>query len=122
MRHPERHLHRLVATYLRTVLTEASVFFHPPNGGLRSKAEGALLSGFGVLAGLPDLCVLHDGRAHWIELKAEKGRLSVAQSLCHKRLWSAGCPVVVARSLDDVQHALASWGIPTRDAGMRRAA
>lgn len=53
-----------------------------PNGGYRTKAEAAKLRAEGVSAGVPDLCVpVARGPYHslYIEMKAERGRVSDAQ-------------------------------------------
>lgn len=117
MRRPEQTLQRAVVQYLDAVLPATAWCFHAPNGGGRSKVEAAIFKGLGVRAGIPDICILYDGRAFWIELKAAKGRLSEAQERAHVRLWEAGCPVADARSLDDVRRLLVEeWAIPTREA------
>lgn len=125
---PEAALQEQVADYFALALPPEVFAFHPMNEGKRGwQAQRAFKRGGGA-AGLPDWGILHDGRAYWIELKAPRvpgrrgGTLSEAQGRCHTRLMDAGCPVVIARSLDDVQRALANWRIPTRDAAVRRAA
>jgi hypothetical protein len=55
------------------------VWFHPPNGGLRSKATAARLKAQGVKAGVPDIIILshpprfRGARGVAIELKRVKG-------------------------------------------------
>lgn len=68
----------------------------------------------GVRKGLPDVMVLHQGRALFLELKAEKGTLSESQRECHKALNYAGASVFVVRSIEDVQFALESSSIQPR--------
>jgi len=94
------------------------VIFHPANGGWRSKAEAARFKWLGVLAGVPDLCVIgQDGAVYFIEVKAEGGSLSPAQRDMRDRLTAMRVPYAVARSIDDVRQAFAIWGIQTREAG-----
>lgn len=116
MRRPEQVLQRAVMAYLDAVLPPNAWSFHPPNGGKRGAIEGAIFKAMGTRAGLPDIGILFDGRCFWIELKAAAGRLSEKQTLAHSRLWEAGCPVVICRSIDEVRAALLGWAIPIRDA------
>ena len=116
MRRPEQGLQRSVMAYLDAVLPPNAWSFHPPNGGKRGAIEGAIFKAMGTRAGLPDIGILFDGRCFWIELKAAAGKLSETQTKAHTRLWEAGCPVVVCRSIDEVRTALLGWAIPIRDA------
>lgn len=77
----ESHIHIYVASFLRKLQLKGLdfIFFHVPNGGARSQREGGKLKLMGVLAGVPDLCVLLHDKIFFIELKAEIGRTSKAQ-------------------------------------------
>lgn len=50
----------------------------------------------------------------WFEVKADKGRLKLAQSEIHTLLRKAGDPVYVVRSVEDVMDALKAEGFETR--------
>lgn len=50
-----------------------------PNGGQRNKAEAGKLKLMGLLAGVPDLCVLGKDLLLFIELKKNNGKLSPEQ-------------------------------------------
>lgn len=89
------------------------VWTHFPAGG-GGKVRGAMLKRAGLRPGMPDIVIFHDSRTFFIELKTDKGRLSKVQSDCHADLWSAGFPVAVARSVDEVENLLRSWKIPTQ--------
>lgn len=57
--------------------------YHIPNGGKRNAAEAAHLKRLGVKAGVPDLFLpvpLHGYHGLYIEMKADKGRVSEKQS------------------------------------------
>jgi len=123
----EQHLHREVVRYLGAALDHRSWFCHPANGGYRTPAEAGIFRALGVVAGTPDILVIHAGRAHWIELKAppktlKSGKKSTAapavsdaQIAVAAALVRAGCPhVAICRSIDEVQAALIGWGVPTR--------
>jgi hypothetical protein len=112
----EAKLQEAVATYFQVVLPREVLAFHIPNEGRRGwHAQRAFKRG-GGMAGLPDWCLIWQGRCFWIELKAGAGKLSEKQAEAHARLWEAGCPVVVCRSIDEVRTALLGWAIPIRDA------
>jgi len=111
---PEEQLQMTVCKFLTHALDGNSMFFAVPNGGLRSRSEAARFKATGTVAGIPDICVVNDGRLIGLELKAPKGRLSDAQLYCHERLRRARVPVSVCRSLDEVIEALRSAGVPLR--------
>lgn len=113
MKRPEQLLHQQVAAYLRVALPPSVWFSTFPSGG-GGKTRGAFLRSMGLKKGVPDLLVVHNGRATWIELKAEKGRVSVDQRRCHVALAGAGCWVNVCRSVAEVQGALECARIPLR--------
>lgn len=59
------------------------------------------LKKMGLLAGIPDMCILHSGKAHFVELKNETGKVSVTQKLIHKAFNRAGFKVHIVRSLEE---------------------
>jgi hypothetical protein len=124
MRRPGEAVHRAVAQYLALALPSKGAWFaHVPNGGGRTKAEGGILKALGVKAGVPDLLIVHRGRAHWLELKAPprllkngtpskaKPAISDEQEETMRQLQRAGCEVGICRSLGEVQALLTQWGI-----------
>lgn len=70
------------------------------NGTVRRKRR--------IVRGWPDLTLVIEGRAVFVEVKSSKGRLSPEQIACHARLREAGALLILARSLDDVIAALPS--------------
>jgi hypothetical protein len=111
---PEEQLQVAVCKYLRHALEGNSMFFAVPNGGLRSRTEAIRFKATGTIPGIPDICVVNDGRLIGIELKAPKGRVSDAQLYCHERLRRARVPVTICRSIDDVIAALTAAGVPLK--------
>jgi hypothetical protein len=104
-----------IVTYIKTVAPDLIVF-HPANGGWRSKAEAARFKWLWVLPGIPDLCVVGpDGIVRFIEVKSETGSLSEAQGAMRDRLVAMRVPFAVAKGIDDVRRAFATWGISTRE-------
>lgn len=110
---PEEQLHRTVAEYLDLALPKSAFWFHVPNGGARSKAEAGAFKAMGVKAGVPDICILYRGVTHFIELKPKGRYFSPAQKTTMPVLQQAGAKVWPheARSIEDVQTALAYFGI-----------
>ena len=106
----ERALHEAVVQYLAVALPPEVFFFHPLQNP-RSKVQGAIFHRLGFRAGIPDLLILHDGRALFIELKAPRKHLSPIQRAVHRQLRDAGCDVFLARSITEVQMALELSGI-----------
>lgn len=110
---PEYTLHCQVADFLdRALPADAWWTTFPAGGG--GKVRGARLKRAGLKAGVPDLLVIaRDGQAHWIELKAYTD-LSQPQRGMRDTLIRAGCCWALARSVEGVERALISWGIPLR--------
>ena len=72
-----------------------------PNGGDRTASERVRLHSEGVLAGLPDLCVLEAKNGFhglFVEMKTETGKVSSKQSDVGLQLNAKGYRSVVARS------------------------
>jgi hypothetical protein len=113
---PEAKLHASIIDYLRLV-APTCLCFHPANGGNRTASEGAMFQRLGVVAGIPDICILSPGgKVAFIEVKAASGALSKAQDAILSRFMTMGIPYAAARSVDDVKTALEYWRIPTREA------
>jgi hypothetical protein len=113
-RHDEEDFQRAAWALMTVALPPDAVAFAVPNGGLRSKKAAARLQGMGVVAGIPDLCVVHRGRAVFVELKAKHGTFSAAQRAMERRLIYAGADVCLCRSVPEVEAALRAAGIPLR--------
>ena len=113
-RHEEDDLHRSVVQFLRIALPDDAVFYHVPNGGQRHNKAAARLVGLGVRAGVPDLAIVHHGRALFIELKTRTGRLSAAQKQMMQKLIHCGAEVMACRSVRDVEAALRECGVHLR--------
>lgn len=101
----ERDLHKAVAVYLSLALPPGAWFTSIPGG------NRGMTTTPGYASGTPDLLIIWNGIAQWIELKAERGRLSVAQKAMHLVLERAGSPVYTARSLAEVEQVLLGLGI-----------
>ena len=83
---PETQLQRSVIAQLQWRARPGVWWTHIPLGGLRSKVEAAILRGLGTARGTPDLLIVADGKAHFLELKSAGGRATDAQRQCHEAL------------------------------------
>lgn len=104
-------------------IPQLALAFHVPNGGGRSKIEGARLKGLGVRPGVPDVlipgivykphpdaedeCITYTGLA--IELKAGKNKPTPEQLDWHKRLDGVGWLVRVCYSFDEARAEIANY-------------
>lgn len=79
------------------------IVFHVPNGGSRNALEATNLKVQGVLAGVPDLClVLPRARVLWIEMKEPGGGFtSKWQKALHKDFAALGHTTITAFSVHD---------------------
>lgn len=110
---PEEALHRAVAEFLTLALPEDAWFTTFPAGG-GGKVRGSILKGMGLKPGVPDILIIYQGKALWIELKAWNGRLSGSQRTAIADIMNAGCPAYVTNSIESVQDILQLRGIPLR--------
>lgn len=76
--------------------------FHVDQGGKNSMGAAMKAKRMGRLAGIPDICIpIAGGRTVWLELKAEKGRLSQVQKDMHNMLSERGHVVHTAYGFAD---------------------
>lgn len=94
------------ANMMRQSLPELQLMFHIPNGGARTKIEGARLKREGVKAGVPDIFLpVARGKYHglFIELKTGKGKPSKSQAEWVLSLTDQGYGAMVINSFDDAR-------------------
>src|ERR1700730_14003396 len=108
-RHLEQQIHRAVIDHLRWRGMPGVVAFHPANGGWRSAIEAKIFKSLGVVAGVPDIIIIHSGQCFGLELKADRGRLTNVQCDAHERMREAGALVAVAHGIDAALAQLAEW-------------
>lgn len=128
MNRPEQLFHQSVAQYLAAILPPEVVFTTVGHGG-GGRVRGALLKSMGVLPGVPDIMICWLERAcrdpiygwrddapaiFWLELKSTKGRLSPAQQMFRERVLALGHCWALCRTLEQVEAALRSAGVPVR--------
>ena len=93
--------------------------FHPgliiaatPNGGDRTASERVRLATEGVLAGMPDLCILRPSSGFhglFIEMKTQTGVVSQAQRDLARRLNAEGYLCLVARSAEEAYQLITEY-------------
>jgi len=82
--------------------------YHPANGGMRSKAEGAKMKASGVLKGVSDLHVPE--LSLWLEMKKDrKGRLSKEQKEWGAYVESFGHKFIVGYGFEDAKDKVAHF-------------
>ena len=69
------------------------------------------MKGLGVVAGVPDVFAVHNGRCFALELKAEGGRVTDKQFETMDALREAGAFTCIAEGLDRALAVLESWGL-----------
>jgi hypothetical protein len=106
---PEEALQRSVAQYLDIALPEDAEWFAISNGFKRSKAEAGVAKAMGQKAGVPDVEIIHRGRAIFIELKAPGRKLSERQHETTRSLVKAGAYVAMCSSLSEVEEYLSAF-------------
>lgn len=77
------------------------LFFHVPNGGNRNAIEGMQLKASGVVAGIPDCILVHQGRCFGFEFKTINGKVSSVQEKVHKVWQEDGTPVYIIRTIEE---------------------
>jgi hypothetical protein len=110
-RRPEAAIQRAVFQHLRARAAPGVFAFHVPNGGYRKPVEAAIMTGLGVVAGVPDVIAIHNGRVFAMEIKAEGGRATDKQLACIAALREAGAFTCIAEGVDRALACLESWGL-----------
>jgi hypothetical protein len=108
---PEAAIQRAVFQHLRARGAPNVFAFHPANGGYRKPAEAAIMKGLGVVAGVPDVIAIHNGRCFALELKAEGGRTTDKQLATIAALRGAGAITAIAEGLDPALAVLENSGL-----------
>jgi hypothetical protein len=108
---PEQAIQRAVFEHLRARAAPGVFAFAVPNGGYRRSIEAAILKSLGVVAGVPDIFIVHNGRCFALELKAEGGGATDKQLACIAALREAGAFTCIAEGLDRALACLEAWGL-----------
>jgi hypothetical protein len=118
---PEQQIQRAVLSHLAWRAMPGTWWCHYPAGGWRSPIEAAIFKSLGVVAGVPDILIVHGSQLYALELKAETGRLTDVQSDTQAAMRRAGAIVATARGLDDALGQLVLWGLIRPEASTQTA-
>mgnify|MGYP003675456857 FL=1 len=105
MKYEEDAIQKAICKYLDL---RKVCYWAVPNGGARSKSEGAKLKSTGTKSGVPDITVVYDGLYFGLEIKREasathpKGYLTQVQKDMHERIKEAGGSVKTVYNVADV--------------------
>jgi hypothetical protein len=114
-RSPELDIQKAVMAYLKIALPrDAFCTAFPAEGGAGGFRRGQRMKAAGLVPGVPDIIIVWNGWAFFLEVKTPVGRVSRKQALCHNLLVKAGAKVGVCRGIDDVDGMLECWGVPLR--------
>lgn len=119
MRRPEQEIQRQVFAHIKARAYPGVFAFHVPNGVHSSVRTGLAMKAAGLIAGVPDICVIHRATSHFLELKAGHNKPTHQQKRVMDMLQLAGARVAVAYSLDEALYTLECWGILKRDHASR---
>ncbi len=108
--HPEDAIQRACVQFLE-LRKPPCLWFHPPNGGARSKVEAAIFQGLGVKAGVPDFIFLWYCGRGVVEVKTPTGRLSPAQKNFRDACHEMEIPWALIRGVDELAGVLLEWGL-----------
>lgn len=114
MRRPEQDFQITLCQALALTLPKDAVFFAIPNAARRSFVDGKMQRKAGLRKGVPDMVVIHGGKAFFLELKARDGRVSTDQKDMINLLKIAGAKATVVRTVEQALDALREWGVPLR--------
>ena len=107
-RQPEAADQRAVIQPIAWRARPGAFTFRVPNGGWRSRVEGAILKAIGTVAGVPDLIWIKNGQVYGLELKAG-GRPTEAQLATIAAMEAAGAYCCIAEGLDPALAVLEGW-------------
>jgi hypothetical protein len=108
---PEQQIQKSVLSHLAWCAMPGVWWCHYPAGGWRSAIEAAILRGLGVIAGVPDILIVHRGQLYALELKIAAGRLTAIQADTQAAMVRAGAIVATAHGVDEALGQLVMWGL-----------
>jgi hypothetical protein len=117
MNRPEQEAQIAIVAWIKAV-SPSTMCFHVPNAAKRSPAERRALVAMGLLAGVPDLCLIAEPPGPslaFVEVKAAGGKLSPEQQSFRAWAEAAGIPYAVVQNIDETRVAFREWLVPTRE-------
>ena len=108
----EGPIHIDILQHLRKALPGAVIHHSPNETKWRSKKAIMVVQkakSMGTMPGFPDLMILFQGQFWAMEVKAEGGKVSMAQKAAGIRIEAAGGRWAVVRSVEDAEKCLSKW-------------
>lgn len=102
----EKKITTSITNWLKTL---DGCWFFKKSGGMTRLANGKYLRS--QQSGLPDLCVVYQGRTVWFEVKKPSNTTQTNQNEQIARMQTAGATVAVVRSLDEVKAILVGGAV-----------
>ena len=119
---PEASLQKAIVQIVMLSALPGVLWFAIRNEARRSLREGYEAKRMGLRPGAADMCFVVNGRAHFMELKADKGKQSPEQVAFAADCVIASAPYEVVKDIDHAQQVLRGWGVLRGHERMRRAA
>lgn len=119
----ESDIQKIVFDYLTSLTTPGLFVFSIPNeaflmaahvAGMEPKTISILsthLKKMGLVPGVPDMCILFQGKTYFFEFKKPRQKPTKIQSIIHMKIRQAGHKIRVIESLEDAKIFLAIRGI-----------
>ncbi|QDY70115.1 VRR-NUC domain-containing protein [Qingshengfaniella alkalisoli] len=114
----ESDLQANIVEWMRYALPIDAYVHHSPNEGKRGPKARADLVRMGCLKGFPDLLILWNRKAYFLEVKAPGGTLTLEQRHLLESLDGLGYRTAVVNSIEIAEAYLRGWGIPLRSRPM----
>jgi len=110
----EGPIHKAILQFLALALPRDALYHHSPNeldmAGAEAARQIAKARNLGTKAGWPDIEIIWQGHAYFLEVKARTMQ-SDAQKDIQSGLVRAGAPYAVVRSVVEAEAALKRWGL-----------
>lgn len=112
----EARIQQEAITEIRNRFPESyGALYHIANGGYRDPRTATILTGQGVVPGIPDLHLIWAGKFYLIEVKTHQGQIDPAQKVIHAQHKKQGFDTYVFKSSYDiisfVEHVILGKGI-----------
>lgn len=99
----EDECQKALVSWFRLTYKDA-IIFSVANGGYRDPREAKTLKQTGLLAGIPDLCILTNNKMFFVEMKKQKGgTLSKVQKDMIPKIEHLGFKVIVGYGFRDAK-------------------
>jgi hypothetical protein len=108
---PEQAIQKAIIAHLKARGAKNLYWYSIPNGGARSPVEAKIMQSTGTRRGCPDLGFVFEGKAMFLEIKADNGRPTEPQLQAIAEINQAGGYACVVYGLNAALKSLECWGI-----------